>query len=206
MRYTPEHAEATRARVLDVCGRQFRERGFGGIGVEGLSREAKVTSGAFYNHFGSKAGAFRAAVAAGAEHLRRSVEQFRHGGYGARWLAAFAEVYLSPSHRGDVAGGCALPSLSAEVARSDAMTRAAYEAELLKVAALIADGLPGNPGREAAWPILALLVGGVMLSRAVPDEAVAQEIADAVLNAVLTSARPVPAGSHQTADLPCPWI
>jgi TetR/AcrR family transcriptional regulator, transcriptional repressor for nem operon len=189
MRYTPEHAEATRLRVLEVCGRQFREHGFGGIGVEGISREANVTSGAFYNHFGSKAGAFRAAVVAGVEHMRRGVEQFRRT-CGTHWLAAFAQVYLSSAHRRDVAGGCALPSLSAEVARSDSLTRAAYEVELLKVAALIAGELPGNPGREAAWPILALLVGGVMLSRAVADEAVAQEIADATLNAVQTSELP----------------
>jgi len=189
MRYTPEHAEATRARVLHACGRQFREHGFGGIGIEGLSREAAVTSGAFYNHFGSKAGAFRAAVVAGVEHMRRGVEQFR-GACGGGWLAAFAEVYLGSAHRRDVAGGCALPSLSAEVARSDSNTRAAYQAELLKVASLIADGLPGNPGREAAWPILALLVGGVTLSRAVPDEALAQEIADAVLNGVRTTEPP----------------
>jgi TetR/AcrR family transcriptional repressor of nem operon len=77
-----------------------------------------------------------------------------------------------------------MPSLSAEVERADEATRSAYEAELLKVAALVADGLPGHPGREAAWPILAMLAGGVMLARAVRDEAVAGEIADAVLHAV----------------------
>jgi len=179
VRYSSEHAQATRARVLEASGRQFRERGFGGNGVDGLAREADVTTGAFYNHFGSKAGAFAAVVAAGVERLRLGLEQIRQG-HGHRWLAAFAAFYLGQGHRRDVAGGCALPSLSADVARADAATRTAYEAELLKVAALIADGLPDQPGREAAWPILAQLVGGVILSRAVQDDVVAQEIADAV--------------------------
>ncbi len=187
MRYTSEHAEATHARVLDACGRQFREHGFGGIGVEGLSREAGVTSGAFYNHFGSKAGAFAAVVKTGVERLRAGVAYFQRQ-HGRDWLAAFAAYYLSPDHRRDVAGGCALPSLSPEVGRAAKPTREAYEAELLKAAELIASGLPGQPGRAAAWPLLALLAGGVMLSRAVDDEAVAQEIADAVLGTVKAGA------------------
>jgi AcrR family transcriptional regulator len=184
MRYTPEHVEATRTRVLDACGRQFRLHGYGGIGVETLSREANVTSGAFYNHFRSKAGAFTAVVAAGVERVRLGVEHFRKV-YPDRWLAAFAGFYLSATHRHDIAGGCALPSLSADVAHADPTTRAAYQAELLKLAATIAEALPGNPARQSAWPILASLAGGVLLSRAVNDEAVAQEIAGAVLANVL---------------------
>jgi TetR/AcrR family transcriptional repressor of nem operon len=186
MRYTPEHAEATRVRVLEACERQFREHGFEGIGIEGLARAAKVTSGAFYNHFGSKAGAFAAVVAAGVERVRLAVEHFRRA-CGGGWMAAFAGYYLGGEHRRDVAGGCALPSLSAAVGRADAATRSAYQEELLKTAALIADGLPGNRGREAAWPILAMLAGGVLLSRAVQDEAVAREIADAALKAILSA-------------------
>ncbi len=186
MRYKPEHVEATRARVLHASGRLFREHGFGGIGVDGLSREAGVTTGAFYNHFGSKAGAFAAVIAAGVERLRLGLEHIRHA-HGPNWLAAFAAFYLGQGHRADVAGGCALPSLSADVGRADAATRAAYQTELLKVAALVADGLPGNPGRAAAWPILAQLVGGVILSRAVADAALAQEIADSVRAAVGTA-------------------
>ena len=62
-------------------------------------------------------------------------------------------------------------------------TRAAYEAELLAVAARVAEGMPGEPGRRAAWPILAALAGGVALSRAVADPALAREIADAARDA-----------------------
>src|SRR5271155_4936714 len=104
MRYNSEHAEATRARILEACARQFRLHGFGGIGVEGLSRAAGVTTGAFYNHFGSKAAAFAKVVRSGVDRLRAGVEHFRRG-YGERWLAAFADYYLGADHRRDVAGG-----------------------------------------------------------------------------------------------------
>ena len=186
MRYTPEHAEATHARVLEASGRQFRLHGFSGIGVDGLARAAKVTSGAFYNHFGSKAAAFAAVVTNGVGRVGAGMALARRA-YGARWLRASAAYYLGADHRRDVAGGCTLPSLSAEVSRADEATRRAYEVELTNAAGLIADGLPGAPDRTTAWPILAQLVGGVLLSRAVYDEDLANEIADAVLASVLSS-------------------
>ena len=184
MRYTHEHSEQTRTRILEAAGRQFRSQGYGGIGVDGLVKAAGVTSGAFYGHFRSKAEAFGAAATVGLERLREGVRRFR-GEHGADWLTTFATFYLGAGHRRDLAGGCALPSLSAEVGRADNATRAAYEAELVRVAELMASGLPSGSGREAAWPVLALLAGGTMLARAVRDESVAQEIADATLAAVL---------------------
>jgi len=183
MRYKPEHVEATRARVLEVSGRQFREHGFAGIGVDALAKAADVTSGAFYNHFGSKAAAFAAVVTSGVARVGDGLALARRV-YGAKWLQAAAAYYLGADHRRDVGGGCVLPSLSAEVSRADPATRQAYEAELVKAASLIAEGLPGAPDRSAAWPILALMAGGVLLARGVHDEAVAKEIADAVLAAI----------------------
>jgi TetR/AcrR family transcriptional repressor of nem operon len=179
----PQQGDDTRGRVLDAAGREFRVHGFGGVGVDGLAKAAGLTSGAFYSHFRSKAAAFRAAVSAGVDRLGRAVAHFRNG-HGDTWFDAFAAYYLGEAHRRDVAGGCALPSLSAEVARADEATRTDYENELKRVAAQVAAGMPGEPGREAAWPALAQLAGGVLLSRAVKDEALAREIADAVLKAV----------------------
>jgi TetR/AcrR family transcriptional repressor of nem operon len=179
MRYSAEHAETTRARMLDACERAFREHGYGGIGVEGLSRAAGVTTGAFYNHFGSKAGAFAAVVAAGVARFGAGLDHSQRN-YGPAWMSAVATYYLGEAHRRDVAGGCALPSLSIDVSRADAETRAAFESELAQAATLLAATLPNGPDRAAAWPFLAQLVGGVVLSRAVQDEALAREIADSV--------------------------
>jgi len=54
MRMSREQTAETRARILDVAGRLFRERGFDGIGVVDLMKSAGLTHGAFYNHFESK--------------------------------------------------------------------------------------------------------------------------------------------------------
>lgn len=196
MRYTPEQIEQTRQRIIDAAGREFRAHGFGGVGVDALAHAAGVTSGAFYSQFGSKAEAFRAVAAAGLVRLRLGVEHFQRE-HGAKWFDAFAAYYLSPAHRADVANGCAMPSLTAEVGRAADTTRADYQAELLKLADVVADGFPHAPSRAAAWPLLAQLTGGVMMCRAVPDEAVAQEIANAVLKSVCAQAKAL--GEHKPA-------
>jgi AcrR family transcriptional regulator len=159
-----------------------------------LAQAAGLTSGAFYGHFRSKTDAFRAAVVAGMDRLRLAVEHFKRRD-GETWFDAFAAYYLGEAHRDDVAGGCAVPSLSAEVARADAAVRGDYQAELKRVAEEIAAGLPGGAGREAAWPLIAELAGGVILARAVKDKALAEEIAAATLESVRSLARKASKGN-----------
>jgi TetR/AcrR family transcriptional repressor of nem operon len=183
MRYSADHVEATRVRVLAAAARAFREHGFSGLGVEGLAKAAGLTTGAFYNHFGSKAGAFAAVVSTGIERVKSGVDHVRNK-YGGQWLAVFAAHYLGSNHRSDVGGGCIMPSLSSDVARSDEATKAAYQATMLEIAAAIADGMPDAADRTEAWPILAQLVGGVALSRAMRDPGVADEIANSVLASI----------------------
>ena len=69
--------EESHAKILRGAGRGFRRAGFGGAGVDGLAKEAGVTSGAFYAHFKSKADAFRETIGTGLKDLREGVEQFR---------------------------------------------------------------------------------------------------------------------------------
>src|ERR1700674_3367633 len=93
VRYSQGHKEKSRALIVDAAGRGFRKQGYGGIGVDGLAREANVTHGAFYGHFRSKAEAFRAAVVAGLRELRGGVEAMRTE-HAKDWIPAFAAFYL----------------------------------------------------------------------------------------------------------------
>ena len=183
MRYKPGHREQSRQRILDAVGRGFRTAGYGGVGVDGLAKEADVTSGAFYGHFKSKAAAFRAAVAAGLEQLRAGVEALRQQ-HGAGWVGALADFYLTQKVTCAPGEACALQSLSPEVARADEAARTVYQEELLKVVETVAAGLPATldeaTRRQRAWTLLAQLAGGTMMARAVADPRLSQEIAAAV--------------------------
>ena len=187
MRYGPDHKGAARTRILDAAGRGFRRLGFGGIGVDGLAKEAGVTSGAFYGHFPSKAEAFRAAAVEGLVHLREGVEALQASD-GEGWFEKFVDFYMNVRRTCDLGESCALQSLTPEVARADRYTRAAYEAELVRVVEAVAEGLPKGTlaaRRKTAWAVLSVLSGGVSIARSAADPRIGAQIAAGVKNAAL---------------------
>jgi TetR/AcrR family transcriptional regulator, transcriptional repressor for nem operon len=192
MRYSAEHKQETRARILDAAGQLFRKEGYGGSGIDSLTKAAGVTNGAFYGHFKSKNEAFRTAVLAGLEDLRQGIAELK-AGLGKSWLGIFIEVYLGAKRTCDLGQACALPSLSPEVMRSDGQTRSAYETELRRLIEEVASGLPdGSPTEreDKAIALLALLSGGVTLARAVADPALSDRIAQAVGRQASAMAQP----------------
>jgi AcrR family transcriptional regulator len=187
MRYRTNKKEETRSRILHAAGRGFRRLGFGGVGVDGLAKEAGVTSGAFYGHFPSKAEAFKAASVAGLAQLREAIEDLRAKD-GDAWLEKFVDFYLSVRRTCDAGDSCALQSLTGEVARADPDTKAAYEAELLKVVEAVAAGLSNGTlpaRRKTAWAILSILSGGVSIARSAADPKTGTQIAAAIRGAIL---------------------
>jgi len=187
VRYAPGHKEESRARIVDAAGRGFRQQGYGGIGVDGLAREAGVTHGAFYGHFRSKSDAFEAAVVAGLEQLRGGIEklQLQHG---TAWISAFVTFYLGYKRTCELGDACTLPILSSEVERAGLSARTAYQLALQGVIGAVAAGLAGGTEgeREArAWALLAMLAGGVNMARAVPDSALAAQIAATIQAAAM---------------------
>ena len=191
MAQLPTKKEQTRARILDAASQSFRSSGYAGTGVDGIAKTAGVTSGAFYAHFGSKDGAFEAALAAGLDQVIQSIPNFQ-AEFGAAWVGAFADYYLGEAHRNDLACGCAMTTLSPEVARADPDVHMAYEAKMNRIVCLIADGLNGN-SKEArhtqAWAMLSTLIGGLTLSRAVANPDIANRIAKAAHAAALAASQ-----------------
>lgn len=192
MRHRAGQKEEMRQRMRLAASRCFRSAGFAGVGVDGIAKEAGATSGAFYGHFGSKEVAFREAVELGLDEVIEGVPHFQKA-YGAGWVEAFADYYLGREHRGDLATGCAMTTLSPEVVRAGPETRTLYEEKLARIAGLIADGLAdGTPEQRTAraWAMLGVLIGGLTLSRAMVTPAVADAIAAAERDAAVRAAGP----------------
>jgi len=189
-RVTTEAKEETRRRLLHAAGRGFRMHGYGGLGVDTIAEDAGVTSGAFYTHFRSKAAIFRATLGEGLGQLRTGLGIFQRR-YGARWLRRFATWYLSAERRTDLAGSCALPSLTLEAARSDDATRKEYDDELRAIAQELRNGLHGERKDDRALAILALLCGGMSMAHAIRDPKLGARISRAVVDAATAIARPL---------------
>jgi len=65
---------ARRERIVGVAMRHFAERGFSGVRIEEIAREAGVAKGAVFGYFGSKSGLFLAAYQAAARSFSRYLD------------------------------------------------------------------------------------------------------------------------------------
>jgi len=182
--------EQTKLRMLDAASRSFRSHGFAGIGVDGIAKEAGVTSGAFYAHLGSKNKAFEAILITGLDEVIEGVPKFQND-FKGEWVQAFADYYLGPPHIEDLECGCAMASLTSEVVRSDSKLQSIYERKMSKIADLMAEGLAeGSDGEKKAraWTMLSTLIGGLNVVRAIGDETIALNVASSIKSAAVKAA------------------
>ena len=186
MRYPASHREKVRSRIVREAGRLFRRRGYEGVGIDRIMAAARLTRGGFYGYFRSKAQLFAEVVSGDHDLLERL--RARRGEGPEELNRATLEVlggYLDPSHRASIGRGCTLATVSADVARAGAPARAAYAEVVAAMVAEIERGLPdARPPDDRALASLALCVGGIVLSRAVGDGALADRIERAAFRAV----------------------
>ena len=175
MRYPKEHKQQARQRLVEGGARLAKKRGFAAAGVDDLAAAAGVTSGAVYKHFSRKSELLAAIIEA---ELGRSAARFVEvpAGDSGRLDRALA-AYLSLEHVEHSEVGCALPSLTADVARADPGVRKQFEDGLLAVHASLKRHVGSN---DAAWTLIAQTVGAVMLARAMQDDAERHKLLKAV--------------------------
>ena len=182
MRYPADQKEKARASILAAGANALRQNGFNGIGVDGLAASAGVTSGAFYSNFANKE-ALLASVIEG--NLGQPFVDIKGGDLSERKarLKEFLARYISAEHRENPATGCVMPTLSADVSRSSAPVRQAYEVRMKELVALMVDAMDGHRGDRLrrAWSVVALMVGAISIAQAIQDDEVAQQAIDSAL-------------------------
>ena len=130
MRYSTDHKQATRQRILEAAGRRFKQDGIDGAGVAAVMSDAGLTNGAFYAHFASKEDLVANVLA---DQLRAQRQSFDAQPPDRGGLEAFIRSYLSPQHRDQCADGCPSAALLDEIARRPAATKQVYTDELMGV-------------------------------------------------------------------------
>jgi AcrR family transcriptional regulator len=185
MRYPSDQKARAKQAILQAGAKALRTNGFNGIGVDGVAASAGVTSGAFYSNFSNKEALLEEVIET---CLGEPFIDSESGSLAERqarlkeWLA----MYISADHRADPASGCVMPTLSADVARSSPQIRETYERRMLALVGKMSNALGGTgPDREKrAWSIIAMMIGAIAVSRAMPDG----EKADQALAAALQTA------------------
>ena len=182
MRVSRLQAAANRERILDVATRLFRERGIDGIGVDDLMKAAGLTHGGFYGHFKSKEDLVAQACARAVSRMRQNWINVIDQATGDP-LEALAATYLTSKHRDGAARGCPMAALGSEISRQGHTVRRAFTDELrpfLDYLSTIVQGPSNTRRRQKALATYASLVGALIVSRAVDDTTLSDEILAAV--------------------------
>ena len=176
--------EASRERVLRIAARKVRAEGVTRPGVAELMKAAGLTHGGFYKHFASRGDLIaQAAAVALAEGTAKMQRAARKNAQEPR--TGLIDAYLAKRHRDTPATGCALVTLGAAAGRGgtedDQPFREAYERQVRAYLELIAE-LDDDVAdtRAEAMLTLSALVGAVLMSRAVADEDLSDELLETV--------------------------
>src|SRR6202453_1506497 len=128
MGYSKSDKAETHTRIVRVAAKRFRERGLEGIGVADVMKEAGVTVGGFYKHFGSRDELVVEALAAAFKDLDVWEEHTAD-------MAQLLQSYLTEAHRDAPGTGCAMAALLGDVTRASTYARALYTERVKRIAA-----------------------------------------------------------------------
>jgi len=179
MRYGPEHKAEIHQKIVRDASRRVRAEGITGAAVSAVMRDAGLTHGGFYKHFGSKdellmeslSEAFREI----ADRLAQAAEKSQPG---TAWKA-IVKTYLSPEHCDHAECGCPLAAIAPELARADKAMKAPILGELTKYKSRM---LPFMPGRRTAdkesafFSIFSTMIGAIEIARMLPEPAMREKV------------------------------
>jgi AcrR family transcriptional regulator len=173
MPYSPEHAERTRARIVESARRLFNRRGFEQVTLDQIMADAGLTRGAFYHHFRSKDELYAAAVASFVTcnpFAIRTADAASRLDDPRRLARMLVELYLSDEVLDNVDLHCPLYALPSDVARAGLEPQQAYTDLIRGMGHIYRTALKGvrDAGRRAET-MVALCVGGMVLARTTND-------------------------------------
>jgi TetR/AcrR family transcriptional regulator, transcriptional repressor for nem operon len=181
--------EATHERIVHAAARAIRRSGYSGTGVADIMKDAGLTHGGFYAHFDSREAMLaKAADRAGAESVA-TLERIAAAAPPEKGLQALTRAYLSKEHLEGPDSGCPMAALGSEMPRQAPEVRRAATRRIKEAVDLVARQLPqwGKPAaHEQALATLSMMVGAMVLARAVDDP----KLSDAIRSAALKHSTP----------------
>lgn len=181
MPYSAEHKQKTRINIVETARILFNRHGFNGVSIDMVMQEAGLTRGGFYNHFKNKEELFSEAVMSflmGRGAQWRSEAGVDVTNLQPEMALQMIDAYLSPEHLGDLDSQCPMIALPSDIARSGIAAQKSFQILLEAMVSLFQANLAGEgeANLQSAQAISALCVGGMVLSRALPDSELAKQV------------------------------
>lgn len=179
MRYSADHAEKTRAKVVRIAAEKMRAQGPDRVSVAEVMRKAGLTHGGFYAHFPSKDDLIAAAITEMFTDGRALIARVMEGREPEHALRAYINAYVSAQHRDKPESGCPIAALASDIHRQEKKARTAYDKGVAGLIGRIADLLPPNvtqDRKKLAASMMAEMTGAVAAARAVSDPELSESI------------------------------
>lgn len=181
-----EQKELSHETILQSASRLLRERGIAGARVADVMKGAGLTVGGFYAHFVSKKELIDEALRRTGTELRARLFRGLDEKPAADRAVVLLKRYLSAAHRDLLTDGCPLPAVVGEIGT----TAPEHKEVLAELLGELAEGLAGELAeepqaqqrmphaerRQRALGLIALMFGGLSLSRALRGTGLSDEI------------------------------
>lgn len=173
MRYSAEHKDSVRARIVEHASRALRKSGLDGVSIPALMKKAGLTHGGFYAHFADRDELVAEAITHASHETGSAVFD------GSPDLGTCLARYLSVDHVAHPDHGCVVAALGSDATRQRASVRRAFAHAALGLARLVQRKLGPTRATEPSDEALALtsqMIGAVILARVVDDPKLAARI------------------------------
>jgi TetR/AcrR family transcriptional regulator, transcriptional repressor for nem operon len=175
-----QQKERSHESILASASRLVRERGIAGARVAEVMKGAGLTVGGFYAHFASKEALVDDVLRRAAEEMRARLFEKLPERPEQDLLGLVLRRYLTPAHRDAPLVGCPMPAVVGEIGTT-ASEHAPVLAEIVQAMAAemeaVAPATGDGPSKKhLALGLIALMVGGLSLARALAGTPLSDEV------------------------------
>jgi TetR/AcrR family transcriptional regulator, transcriptional repressor for nem operon len=175
MRYPPSETAEKHERILKEASQLFRERGFSDVSVSEIMQASGLTHGPFYNHFASKEALMAECIV---HAMKASLKGVKAAGRSTESREKYIHRYLSTAHRDTAGEGCVMAALGGQI-RQEPAVRGPFTECLKSIIDNMSSWFPSRSkqaSRNRSIQALTSMVGALILSRAVDDPVLSEEI------------------------------
>ena len=185
MPYSAEHKKATRDKILDSAIKLFSTKGFDQVSIDELMQDAGLTRGAFYSHFKSKQAVYAKAMVKGAKQSQ--ITQAKPDEIeDTEWIKRLLSGYLSVDHVTQKISPCPLAFLITDIANNETEVQDTYTRIFKRINAMVyshfandrSKGSGSQVSQQDVFSAIAMMIGGVAISRALNDDELMLELLD----------------------------
>jgi TetR/AcrR family transcriptional regulator, transcriptional repressor for nem operon len=166
MRYSKQHKQATKQKIIRNANALFTAKGFDGTSIEEIMRSCALTRGGFYAHFRSKAQLYREAIKLSA--VRRIAPITDEN----KWIETLLSEYLDSGKEHETSND-RWAFFASDLASENPEVRSAYAIAFKAMSEKILGRMGAQFGltEESSYAIAAMLIGAAAVARTIDDDA-----------------------------------